>query len=93
MVIFAMNIEDMRNKLRFRSWHRGTKEMDLLMGRFADYTLPSLDETGLVAYARFLEENDPDLYDFYCDRLTIADFDPEVSRDLLERFKTFICAQ
>ncbi len=88
-----MSIDDLRRKLRFRSWHRGTKEMDLLMGRFADFTLPSLDAAGLDAYARFLEENDPDLYDFYCDRREMADFAEDVSRDLLTRFKAFMCAQ
>lgn len=53
-----------RKRLRFRSWHRGTREMDLLLGRFADRHLDSCDETLLTAYAALLEENDPDIYDW-----------------------------
>lgn len=89
MVIFDMTTDELRRKLLFRSWHRGTREMDILMGRFAEHTLPSLNQEGLDAYARFLEENDPDLYDFYCDRREAADFVEDVSRDLLARFKEF----
>ena len=35
--------ENRRKRLRFRSWHRGTKEMDLLMGSFADAHLSAFD--------------------------------------------------
>ncbi|MGI4764330.1 MAG: succinate dehydrogenase assembly factor 2, partial [Janthinobacterium lividum] len=31
-----------RRKIKFRAWHRGTKEMDLIMGRFADANLATL---------------------------------------------------
>lgn len=57
-----------RKRLKFRSWHRGTREMDLLLGRFADRHLDSCDETLLTAYAALLEENDPDIYDWVCGR-------------------------
>ena len=84
-----MKTDELRRKLSFRSWHRGTREMDLLMGNFADYILPDLDETGLDAYARLLEENDPDLYDYYCDRKEVETFDKGVSRDILRAFKEY----
>lgn len=45
-----------------RSWRRGTKEMDLILGRFADARLASLSEAELAAYERMLDENDNDLY-------------------------------
>jgi antitoxin CptB len=60
--------EAARKRLKFRSWHRGTREMDLLMGRFADAMLDSCDETLLTAYEALLEENDPDIYDWVCGR-------------------------
>ena len=63
-------LEATRKRLKFRSWHRGTREMDLLMGRFADAVLGSCDETLLTAYEALLEENDPDIYDWVCGRLT-----------------------
>jgi antitoxin CptB len=49
-------------KLRIRSWRRGTKEMDMLLGPYADTALAALDGEALDAYERLLEENDQDLY-------------------------------
>lgn len=85
----VMTTEELRRKLSFRSWHRGTREMDLLMGHFSDYILSKLDQTSLEQYARLLEENDPDLYDYYCGRKNIDDIAHDVDRDLLMAFKNF----
>jgi len=49
-------------RLSMRSWRRGIKEMDLILGGFADAELAGLDGTALDAYERLLEENDWDLY-------------------------------
>lgn len=84
-----MDTDAFRRKLLFRSWHRGTREMDILMGRFAEFYLPPLDHAGLDAYARMLEENDPDLYDFYCGRRDEDAMDAELDRSLLAAFKDF----
>lgn len=48
--------------LRMRSWRRGMKEMDLILGPFADAHLADLGPDQLDAYTRLLEENDQDLY-------------------------------
>jgi antitoxin CptB len=50
-----------RRKLRFRAWHRGMREVDLLLGRFADKTVDSADETDLAAFEALLELPDPDI--------------------------------
>lgn len=57
-----------RKRLKFRSWHRGTREMDLLLGRFADKRLDAFDGGALRAYAALLEQADPDIYDWVCGR-------------------------
>ncbi|MEO0959377.1 MAG: succinate dehydrogenase assembly factor 2 [Pseudomonadota bacterium] len=51
-------------RLRIRSWRRGIREMDMLLGPFADGVggLAALDEGQLAAYEELLEENDQDLY-------------------------------
>lgn len=61
-------LEIERKRLRFRSWHRGTREMDLLLGRFADGSLDGYDAAGLRAYAALLEQPDPDIYDWVSGR-------------------------
>jgi antitoxin CptB len=49
-------------RLRLRSWRRGIKEMDLLLGRFADAHLAALTSDELDRYETLLEQNDQDLY-------------------------------
>jgi antitoxin CptB len=49
-------------RLRLRSWRRGTREMDLILGRFADARLEAMSENALDAYEALLEEPDWDIY-------------------------------
>ena len=44
-----------------RSWRRGTKEMDLILGPWADANLAGLSEPETALYDALLEENDQDL--------------------------------
>lgn len=48
-------------RMRMRSWRRGTREMDLMLGPWADAHLPGLGQERLALYDRLLEENDQDL--------------------------------
>jgi len=49
-------------RLRMRSWRRGMREMDLLLGPFADAELTGLEDPELAEYEALLEENDQELY-------------------------------
>ncbi|AQS48938.1 MULTISPECIES: succinate dehydrogenase assembly factor 2 [Thioclava] len=49
-------------RMKMRSWRRGIKEMDLILGPYADARLPELDADTLELYDQLLEENDQDLY-------------------------------
>ncbi len=51
-----------RRKILFRAWHRGTREMDLLMGRFADAALAGMSEAELDEFERLIDVPDPDLF-------------------------------
>jgi antitoxin CptB len=48
-------------RMAMRSWRRGTKEMDLVLGPFADTHLAGLSEADLAVYDLLLDENDQDL--------------------------------
>lgn len=50
-----------RRKLKFRSWHRGMREMDLIMGRFADAFIDAMAPVELDEFERLIETPDPDL--------------------------------
>lgn len=49
-------------RMRMRAWRRGTKEMDLILGPFADARLAGLAPDDLALFDVLLSENDHDLY-------------------------------
>lgn len=53
--------ESRLKRMSMRSWRRGTKEMDLILGPYADAHLAQMSEVDLGIYDRLLEENDTDL--------------------------------
>jgi len=53
-----------RNRLLFKSWHRGTQESDLLLGSFADSCLTGLDASQLKRFEALLDCSDPDLVEW-----------------------------
>jgi antitoxin CptB len=58
-------MDDIRLKrLIYRSWHRGCKETDLILGRFANNGLPNLPPAMLDLYEALLEENDADIWNW-----------------------------
>jgi antitoxin CptB len=54
-------LDPRRRKLLFRSWHRGMREMDLIMGRFADSAIETLNEADLAAFERLIDVPDREL--------------------------------
>jgi len=49
-------------RLNIRSWRRGMKEMDMILGPWSDAHLSTLTADDLTAYEALLQENDQDLY-------------------------------
>ncbi|CTQ51170.1 succinate dehydrogenase assembly factor 2 [Jannaschia donghaensis] len=54
--------EARRKRLKIRAWRRGIKEMDLILGGYADERLPDMDAADLALFEAMLGENDHDLY-------------------------------
>lgn len=75
-------------RLRYRAWHRGTKEMDLLLGPYADALLGAMEVADLDRFETLLEEADTDLLKWLMGQEpTPADADAELLADLL-KFRT-----
>ncbi len=73
-----------RKRLFFRSWHRGTREADLLLGSFAEEHLAGLDPDQLDRYEALLSCSDPDLLDWIaCREAPPPEQDHDVMRLLL----------
>ena len=75
------NTEIIRKKILFRSWHRGTKEMDLVLGTYADNNLSNMSYDELLHFQNFLNLSDPDLYKWLISEEKAF---PEEFRDLIE---------
>jgi antitoxin CptB len=58
------DIEKRRKRLTYRCWHRGTKELDLLIGSFADRHLADMDDAQLDRFETLLEIPEPVLFDW-----------------------------
>jgi antitoxin CptB len=56
-----MDREDRLKRLRFRAWHRGTREADFLIGGFFDAHGESWDEEEMAWFEALLEEQDVDI--------------------------------
>jgi antitoxin CptB len=73
-----------RKRLAFRSWHRGTRESDLILGRFADAHLAGFNDSQLDLYEALLECADADLFDWITGRAPPPpEHDHDVTRLLL----------
>ena len=58
----SIGLDDRRKRLLFRCWHRGTREMDLILGRFADMNIANLTDGEIAELEHLIEIPDPDLY-------------------------------
>ena len=58
------SIDDFRKKLLFRSSHRGTKEMDKLLGSFTKKYIDQFNEQELTLLCDLLDFDDENLYKF-----------------------------
>ena len=79
-------MDDRRKKLIFRAWRRGFREIDLILGRFADARLADLDDTGLDAFEALLEAPDQDVYLWITEE---AEAPPEYDTPILAQIRAF----
>jgi antitoxin CptB len=83
-------LDERRRRLLYRSWHRGTREMDLIMGQFADASIAELGDAELVEYERLMTIPDPDLYAWVTGERRVP---PAYDTDLLKRLRIFHMAR
>ena len=57
-----------RKRLLFRCWHRGTQEIDLIFGSFADSCVNRLSAAQLDQFEALLDCTDADLFDWVTGR-------------------------
>jgi antitoxin CptB len=79
-------LDERRRRLLYRCWHRGMREMDLVMGRFADATIADLGEAEIAEFEALSDLPDPDLYAWVCGD---AEVPPDVDTALFRKLRAF----
>jgi antitoxin CptB len=75
-----------RKRLLFRSWHRGMREADLLLGSFAERYLAELSDAQLDRYEDLLANSDGPILDWITGRVVPP---PEQDNDVLRLVMNF----
>ncbi|MCP4559516.1 MAG: succinate dehydrogenase assembly factor 2 [Bosea sp.] len=79
----SADLDPRRRKILFRAWHRGMREMDLIMGRFADAQIGTLSEAELDEFERLIEVLDRDLLSWVTGEAQVPEnYDSDVFRQL-----------
>ena len=58
----SADLDPRRKRILYRAWHRGTKEMDLVLGKFADARLADLTDEELNQMESLMTAPDPEIY-------------------------------
>ena len=78
-----MDIDIIRKRLLIRSWRRGTKELDLILGRFSSDNVGKLKMAELDLYERLLSNDDHIIYG----RLFGKEESPEIFHSLIKQIQ------
>jgi len=81
----SAGLDARRRRILYRAWHRGTREMDLLMGRFADAHIGDLSEEDVADFELLIEVEDPDLFGWINSGTPAPEFDTPI----FHRFRQF----
>lgn len=75
-----------RRKLKFRLWHRGIREMDLVLGGFADAELSRLNDSDLAEVEGWLDIPDQQMFAWVNGSETPP---PEIDTKLFSKLRSF----
>jgi len=79
----SADLDPRRRKILFRAWHRGMREMDLIMGRFADASIAGFSDAELDEFERLIEVLDRDLLSWVTGEAAVpGNYDTELFRRL-----------
>jgi antitoxin CptB len=79
-------LDPRRRRLLYHCWHRGTREMDLIMGRFADTALAGMSAQELDEFERLSELLDSELYSWVTGECAVP---PDYDTALFHRLRDF----
>ncbi|HUO55687.1 MAG TPA: succinate dehydrogenase assembly factor 2 [Rhodoblastus sp.] len=79
-------LDERRRRVLFRCWHRGMREVDLLLGQFADARIGELSDGDLDELEHFMEAADADIFSWFAGSKPV---DPAYERPIFQVIKAF----
>ncbi|ACB94542.1 succinate dehydrogenase assembly factor 2 [Beijerinckia indica] len=80
----ATHLDTRRRRIQFRAWHRGMREMDLLLGGFVDSELAKLSDAELDDLEHLMDALDRDLFTWLTGEVALpADYDTPMFHKIL----------
>jgi antitoxin CptB len=79
-----------RRRVLWRATHRGSKEMDFLLGRYAEHALNGMTEAEISIFERLVEAPDPAIESGVLDGSSLGEHDLDELIDRLRRFHGLI---
>ncbi len=64
-------LSDRQKKLRWHAWHRGMRELDILIGKAVDAHIADMDDEALDLLSAFLEADDADMWHWITEKKPI----------------------
>ncbi|MDJ1156879.1 succinate dehydrogenase assembly factor 2 [Chelatococcus sp. SYSU_G07232] len=58
----SADLDVRRRRILFRAWHRGIREMDLILGRFADAHIGDMSEAEVDEFEHLIDAPDHDVF-------------------------------
>jgi antitoxin CptB len=84
--ISSEGLDPRRRRLLFRAWHRGIREMDLVLGRFADANIKTLGDAELSEVESWLEIPDQQIFAWVSEAEAVP---AEINTPLFRRLREF----
>ena len=79
----SAGLDDRRKKLLFRSWHRGMREMDYVLGVYANHAIADMSDEELNQFELLMQLPDPDMYKWLSGSVEIPEnYDTAVVRKI-----------
>ncbi len=82
----SAGLDERRKKLLFRAWHRGMREMDYVLGLFANHAIADMSDDELSQFEMLMQLPDPDMYKWLSGSTDIPE---HWNNELVQRIRKF----
>jgi antitoxin CptB len=82
----SADLDPRRKRILFRAWHRGMREMDMIMGPFCDAHVADFTPADIEAFEALIDQTDRDLLGWIIGSDSVP---PEHDTPVFRRLKDF----